>query len=135
MTSWNESMEIGVRLIDEQHHELVDKLDEFVDFCKHGDGHAEVGQTLKYVVSYIKNHFKDEEELQALYAYPDMVEHKRLHEGFISRTVDFIQELKKNGPSEELSEKVKKSLLLWFIRHIHIEDVKVGNHIKDAGHE
>jgi len=134
MTSWNDSLMIGVNMIDEQHHELVNKLDEFVDVCKHGEGRAEVGQTLKYVVSYIRSHFKDEEELQALYAYPDMVAHKRLHEGFITRTIELVQELKRNGPSEDLSEKVKKSLLLWFIRHIHIEDVKVGYHVKDAGH-
>jgi len=135
MTSWNDSLLIGVSLIDEQHHELVNKLDEFVDFCKHGDGRMEVGQTLKYVVSYIRMHFKDEEELQVLYAYPDRIEHKKLHEGFIQRTIELVQELKKNGPSEELSEKVKKSLLLWFVRHIHIEDMKVGIHLKDAGHE
>ena len=135
MTSWNDSLQIGVSLIDEQHHELVNKLDEFVDFCKHGDGSEEVGQTLKYVVSYIRMHFKDEEELQALYAYPDMIAHKKLHEWFIQNTIDLVQELKKNGPSEDLSEKVRKSLLLWFVRHIHIEDMKVGIYLKDAGHE
>ena len=135
MKSWDDSLQIGVNLIDEQHHELVNMLDEFADACRHGEGRTEVGQTLKFVVSYVKNHFKDEEELQALYVYPDAAAHKVLHTGFIERTIELVQELKNNGPSAELSDRVKKVLIVWFLRHIRVEDIKVGKHIKDAGHE
>ena len=129
MSSWDDSLLIGVTLIDEQHQELVKRLDEFADACNHGEGQIEVGQTLKFVVSYIKKHFKDEEELQALYAYPDMDAHKVLHAGFVANAIDLVQELKRSGPGAELSAKVRKVLIKWFLMHIRVEDKKVSAHI------
>jgi len=133
MYSWNDSLLIGVTLIDDQHRELVEKLDEFAYACGHGDGRVEVGQALKFTVSYIQKHFKDEVELQALYAYPDIAAHKKLHERFVQNAIDLVQELKNAGPSAELAEKVKKTLVGWFLTHIRTEDRKVGVHIQNAG--
>ena len=133
MYSWDDSLLVGVALIDEQHHELVNKLDEFAIACGHGEGKQEVGEALKFSVSYIKEHFKDEDELKVLYAYPDIEAHRKLHAGFVERAITLVQELKDKGPSAELSDKVRKTLLGWFIIHIRTEDKKVGAHIKDAG--
>ena len=135
MSSWNDSLLIGVTLIDEQHHELVNKLDEFADACGHGEGRAEVGQALKFTVTYIKEHFKDEEELQALYVYPDMAAHKKLHEKFVQDAIDLVQELKTAGPSAELADKVRRTLVGWFLMHIRNEDKKLAAHIHSAGSE
>jgi len=132
MSSWNDSLLIGVSLIDNQHQTLVKELDEFKDACSHGEGQQEVGHALKFSVSYIKEHFKDEEELQALYAYPGIDAHKKLHAHFIQTAIDLIQELKATGPSAELADKVKKTLVMWFITHIRTEDKKLGEHIHQA---
>jgi len=131
MSSWNDSLIIGVKLIDDQHYKLVDKMDQLVEACRRGDGREEVGQTLKFVVSYIKEHFKDEEELQLLYAYPDRVAHKDLHAGFVQRTIDLMQELK-TGKGSDCPENLKKLLLGWFLMHIKTEDKKVSEHIHAA---
>jgi len=131
MSSWNDSLIIGVKLIDDQHYELVGKMDQLVDACHRGEGRDEVGQTLKFVVSYTQEHFKDEEELQALYAYPDMVAHKALHAGFIQRIIDLMQELK-TGKGGDCPEKMRKLLLGWFLMHIKNEDKKVSEHIHAA---
>jgi len=131
MTSWKDSLLIGVKLIDDQHFELVRRIDQLIDACNHGDGQAEAGETLKFIVSYIKKHFKDEEELQALYAYPDMTEHKKLHEHFIATTIDLVQELK-SGNITGFADKERKMLIGWLIKHIHTEDKKIGIHIHNV---
>jgi len=132
MSSWNDSLLIGVTLIDDQHRVLVKELDEFKDACAHGEGKQEVGHALKFSVSYIKEHFKDEEELQTLYVYPDIEAHKKLHAHFVKNAIDLIQELKITGPNAELAEKVKKTLVMWFITHIRTEDKKLGAHIHQS---
>ena len=132
MSSWNDSLLTGVKLIDEQHRELVGKMDHLVEACKQGKGQDEVGETLKYIVSYIQTHFKDEEELQALYAYPDMDAHKELHSGFVSRTIDSMHELR-TGQCADFADKMRKMLLGWFLTHINIEDRKLGAHIQKVG--
>ena len=128
MSSWNDSLLIGVNLIDDQHRELVKRMDQLVDACHCGLGQDEVGETIKFVVSYIKEHFKDEEELQALYAYPDMAGHKELHAGFVHRTIDLVQELR-TGESSDFTDRVRRMLLEWFLLHIRNEDKKVSEHI------
>ena len=132
MYSWDDSLLVGVALIDEQHHELVDKLDEFAIACGHGEGKQEVGEALKFSVSYIKEHFKDEEGLQALYAYPDIDAHKKLHAKFIQNAIDLVQKLKNNGPSIELADEVRKTLVGWFLTHIRTEDKKLSVHIHQS---
>ena len=131
MSSWSDSLIIGVKLIDDQHYELVSRMDHLVDACHRGCGHDEVGDTLKFVVSYIQHHFKDEEELQALYAYPDMAAHKALHAGFVQRTIALMQELK-TGELPDFTDKVKSMIVGWFLMHIKTEDRKLGEHINQA---
>ena len=128
MTSWNDSLLIDVKLIDEQHFELVSKMDHLVDACSCGKGEDEVGETLRFIVSYIQKHFKDEEELQALYSYPDMEAHKKLHAGFVERIINLMQELKVKQ-CIDFADKVRVVLLKWFLTHINTEDKKVGAHI------
>jgi len=132
MDSWNDSLLIGVKLIDEQHHELVRRMDRLVDACRRGEGQAEVGKTMKFVVSYIKEHFKDEEELQLLYEYPDRAAHKKLHDHFVETTIDLMQELKE-GHSADFTEKARKLLIGWFLMHINNEDKKVAAFIHAHG--
>jgi len=132
MSSWNDSLLIGVRLIDNQHRELIDRIDKLLHACHLGKGSAEVEETLRFVVSYIRKHFKDEEELQAKYAYPDMVEHKKLHAEFIVSVVDLVQEFQNTGTNTELTGKVNRTLIEWLFRHIRSEDKKLALHIHRA---
>ena len=131
MSSWNDSLLIGVVLIDDQHRELVKHLDELLEACHSGKGSSEVGHTLKFVVAYIHDHLKDEEELQALYAYPDMDAHKKLHAKFVQNTIDLMQELKSSKPCGDFTDKVRKMLLGWFLTHIKTEDKKLGAYIQE----
>ena len=129
MDSWNDSLLIGVKLIDEQHRELIRRMDRLVDACRRGEGQEEVGKTIKFVVVYIKEHFNAEEELQILHDYHDRVAHKKLHDHFIEETINLMHELKE-GHSAEFTEHVRKMLIGWFLMHINNEDKKVGAHIK-----
>jgi len=128
MDSWNDSLLIGVKLIDEQHRELIRRMDKLVEACRRGEGQSEVGRTIKFVVSYVQEHFKAEEELQALYAYPDRVPHKKLHDHFIEETIKLMHELKE-GHGADFTEHVRKMLIGWFLMHINNEDKKLGAHI------
>ena len=132
MTNWNDSLLVGVSLIDNQHRELIKRMDHLRDACTQGKGHEEVEEILKFVVSYVKEHFKDEEEMQAKYAYPEIAEHKKLHAGFVERIIDLLREDKRTGPTAELTGKVNTALIGWFIQHIRTEDKKLGLYIRKA---
>ena len=130
MSIWNDSLLIGVALIDNQHHELINRMDQLMHACSIGKGAEEIEQTLRFVVSYIKEHLKDEEGLQSKYAYPEFAAHKKLHDGFVVRVIELVQEFQKQGASTEFTGKVNKTLVEWFIQHIRTEDKKLAAHLK-----
>jgi len=130
MSYWKNSLLIGVPQIDDQHHKLVDAIDELMAACKDRKGRDAIEKTLLFVNSYTKEHFADEEKLQAKYNYPGMKAHKLLHNQFIANIAVLIKDLEQNGPNVALVGKINKTLVEWLISHINVEDKKVGAHIQ-----
>lgn len=133
MTYWKDSLLVGVSQIDAQHRQLVKAIDDLMEACMKGAGREAVAKTLSFVAAYTKEHFADEEKLQAQYAYPDINAHKRLHAQFISNVAALESDFKQNGPNVALTGKINKTLIDWLIKHIGSEDKKVGLHIQSKG--
>ena len=133
MAYWKDSLLVGVSLLDEQHRKLVDMLDKLLDACKQGKTQVEIGQMLNNTISYTKEHFTDEENLQERYLYPAINAHKRLHAQYIMKMNVLVQEYGKTGPSASLAGKLDKTLVEWTIDHINTEDKKLGVYITQAG--
>ena len=133
MTYWKDSLLVGVSQIDSQHKKLVEAIDRLMDACNQGKGRAAIEETLVFTVSYTKEHFSDEEKLQAQYAYPGMAAHKQLHSQFINNISALFQEFKADGPNIALTGKLNKMLVDWLIHHISTEDKKLGEHINKGG--
>ena len=130
MTYWKDTMLIGVPKIDAQHKKLIAAIDNLMAACTRGEGRAAIDKMLAFTVSYTKEHFADEERLQAEYAYPGAAAHKRLHSQFLSTVSALVNEYEKTGPTVSLVGKLNKSLVDWVIQHISTEDKKVGEYIK-----
>jgi len=129
MTYWNDKLLVGVPQIDDEHHKLVDAIDRLMSACKQGKCRDEIAQTLSFTVSYAKEHFRDEENLQERYAYPGINAHKRLHAQFIMQVDALVQEFEKTGPNVALAGRLNKTLVDWLFNHIGTEDKKIGEHI------
>lgn len=133
MTYWKDSLLVGVTEIDEQHKNLVKAIDELMDACTKGQGRAAIEKTLNFVVTYTKEHFSSEERLQAQYAYPGIADHKRMHAQFIGNVSALINDFNQNGPGVALTGKLNKTLVEWLVRHISVEDKKLGEYIQSKG--
>ena len=129
MTYWKDSLLIGVPAIDNQHKKLITAIDELMEACTKGQGRDKIGKTLAFVVAYTKEHFTDEEKVQAEHGYPGMIAHKRLHTQFIVTISSLVDDFEKNGPSVALVGKLNKSLVDWLVEHISEEDKKLGDYI------
>ena len=131
MTYWKDSFLVGVPKIDDQHKKLIAAIDELMAACTKGQGRDKIDKTLNFVIAYTKEHFADEERLQAERNYPGMIAHKRLHTQFLSTVKALEAEYEQTGPTVTLVGKLNKSLIDWLIHHIANEDSKVGEHIKN----
>ena len=133
--TWNRELETGNTLIDTQHRQLIDAINNLLEACRTGKGRAELDKTITFLNSYTNKHFSDEEKLQLQYQYPDYQNHKKMHEQFRIVVRDLTDQLRANGPSIDLVGKVNNSIGNWLINHIKTQDTKVAAHIRSAKEE
>jgi len=129
--TWSPSLDTGNQIIDSQHKELIKAMNDLLNACQQGQAADKVGPTLDFLVSYTKRHFADEEALQKKAGYPDFPNHRKLHEALLKVAADLAAEVKKNGPTPVLVNKLIRNVGDWLMNHIKVEDVKVAAYLKN----
>lgn len=127
---FTKDLETGNVVIDTQHKQLIEAINELLEACASGQGRAQIEKTSQFLLDYTKRHFGDEEKLQIQSQYPDYQNHKKYHEGFVVVVNEIVSELNATGPSIVLVGKINNAIAGWLINHITKEDVKVAKHIK-----
>lgn len=132
---WNKDLETGHELLDAQHRQLIQAINDLLDACGTGKPRAELDKALAFLNSYAAKHFSDEEKMQLQYGYPDYQNHKKMHEQYRVVVRDLTDQLRANGPSINLVGKVNNSIGNWLITHIKTHDVLVASHIRRVEEE
>lgn len=123
-------LETGNDLIDSEHKELIDAINNLLLACGEGKGRGEIRKTLEFLNDYIAYHFSDEEKLQRQYGYPDYENHKRYHEEYKQIVAGILNEFEQGGATVALVSKTNQAIAGWLLNHIKKEDVKVAAHIR-----
>ena len=119
---WSDDYLVHVRVIDNDHKDLVQIVNNLHESIKTGSSRAEIGRIIAGLATYVSEHFEREEGLMAQYDYPGMAEHKRMHRR-LARTVHAIRYLFKENPAQIDPGKLLKFLRNWLVHHILGEDV------------
>lgn len=130
MAMWKESLKIGVPLIDNEHKELCDQIDQLFAACSQGKGRDEIMKTVEFLESYTIKHFADEEKLQRSSGYPKFAEHKAMHDSFTKKIADFKKELSEHGATINVVSQTNYFLMDWLLNHIQKMDSELANYIK-----
>lgn len=113
------SLVTGNEMIDEQHKELIGKIDKLVECCEQGGGKLEAIKMLDYLSDYTEFHFGEEEKLQEEVSYPGMEGHKAKHAEFKKAVAELHEMLvEEEGPSDAFVAAVKKNVVDWLFDHI-----------------
>lgn len=123
-------LETGNTLIDSEHRQLIQAINDLLAACAAGKGRAELEKTTKFLYDYTAKHFADEERLQMQTNYPDYQNHKRYHEEFKKVVAGLVKKLQEQGPTVALVGEVNSAIAGWLLNHIKREDTKVAAHIK-----
>ncbi len=128
MIEFTEDLIIGVEKIDNQHRELIKRLNDFLETLKEGKGKEELIKIFSFLEYYTVFHFDDEEELQKEINYPYFEKHKEIHKNFKEEILKLKEGLNKDTTlSTTIS--LSKKLLDWYINHIKKEDKKIKGFI------
>lgn len=125
------SLVTGNEMIDEQHKELIGKIDKLVECCEQGGGKLEAIKMLDYLSDYTEFHFGEEEKLQEEVSYPGMEGHKAKHEEFKKAVAELHEMLvEEEGPSDAFVAAVKKNVVDWLFDHIKNMDQALAAFVK-----
>ena len=85
---WQDDLNTGIKVIDNQHRRIVEMINHLHDAMAHRD-RQEIGDILDELVDYTLSHFTFEESLMEDAGYEFTRAHKRVHEVFVKRVSDY----------------------------------------------
>lgn len=122
-------LETGNAIIDREHRELFQAVNQLLDSCGKGQGRAAMEPAIQFLIGYVNQHFSHEEQLQQESGYPGMPAHKTFHAGYKKTLREIAAKIPASGPSvADLSAMNKHVAVL--INHIRVEDKRLSAHLK-----
>lgn len=123
--TWNDSLKIGIPLLDIQHEQLLDQMDKLLESMRNNKQTEELRSIMVFLKMYVNNHFNYEESCMNLYKCPVACQNKDAHSRFTDVLNNINQKIESNQPLEIISSLVQKELLDWFVNHIKSIDIKL----------
>jgi hemerythrin len=129
LVKWSPTLSVGIKLIDDQHQELLRITNDLFNHCV-GDEESEkayLRKVIQGVVDYIKVHFSTEEKLLLQTNYPDYKNHKQEHDTFVLTVVEQVRNIKDRKFSLVTFTRYLKD---WILTHIAVSDKKYAEYFR-----
>ena len=123
---WNNKINIGFSIIDEQHRGIVATLNSLHYFIQLGHGLEALDPTLKIMKQYIGFHMKTEETILDSCYYPHIDQHVGMQKKIISDFNIISREALAYNDSELLLKFIKN----WWVKHINEDHKKYNEYLK-----
>lgn len=128
--AWNDSLKIGIPIIDQQHKKLIDQMNALSEAMQNNKGKEELVTILNFLDRYVEEHFGYEESCMARYLCPVANQNLNAHSQFKINLMAIRKDIEANGASLSAVLKVNQELLSWFINHIRKIDIQLGACVK-----
>lgn len=120
LITWNQSLSVGVEIIDKEHKVLVDTLNDLHDAMMKGQAKDVTGPILRNLLEYTRNHFSHEEAMLAKAGYTGLETHKLQHRELTRKVEGYIDRFERGDIT--LSLHLMQFLRDWLTRHIQKVD-------------
>jgi len=129
VVQWQNSYSVNIRLIDEQHMELIKLTNKLFASCML-DRQRSISTFLDIIhsaVDYTGYHFSTEEKIMERINFPEFSLHKKEHKTFVQEVFNKVEDFKSGKIHVPLS--FVYFLRDWVLRHIAVCDKKLGSYI------
>ena len=126
---WQESNNLGIEIIDEQHRGVVSVINSYYHYVRTGKSKEALILTKGILDEMTALHFKTEEAYLTEHGYPHLPSHAILHEKlFRTMARSFEDSLKNDDPDSFL-----RFLKDWWLHHINEEDRTYARYLEVNG--
>lgn len=129
--AWDKSIILNVRLIDEQHKELVDLINAFYESIRKKEPNTAILELLQGLLDYTRFHFTAEQDLMRKHNYPGLKDQLKEHKDFIEHITDCHTRISEG--KLVVSLEVTSFLRTWLIEHIKGTDKKLAEFLNQQG--
>jgi len=130
LITWSDKLSCGIKLIDDQHKELVALVNMMFNHVI-GDEKQEreyFNKIIKESIKYAKIHFAIEEKIMLAARFSGYAEHKKAHSRFILTVIDNIIDYRAGKRINLFA--FTKFLKDWILSHIALMDKQFFEHLK-----
>lgn len=115
LMEWKEVYSVGSNLLDTQHRQLIDLVNDL-------DGDVDLGEVLAGLCHYGEAHFRDEEALMAAAEYPEIDRHRSQHKAFRAWLENVVALHGSGGDAAVARRDVHSYLKVWLANHLLVFD-------------
>ena len=126
--SWDNSLELGVQEIDDQHREIFMQFEKLSNACQGGQGEGVLEEVLTFLDNYVTHHFSSEEALMEQYHYPKLPEQQEQHAIFRQAIEELHGRSRGGEQGHELAMAIDRQLIRWLIQHIRSFDREMAEY-------
>jgi hemerythrin len=142
LISWNDHFDVGIAIMDEQHHKIVEVINELYNsiFSLNMDASEEekekekaegIKKSLHAAVEYVKVHFSTEEAIMRKIDFPRYPEHKARHEDFARRVL--LDVVRFESGDKRVGMQLIAFLRDWLLEHIAVADKDLALFARNRG--
>ena len=88
--AWRDIYSVGNEELDSQHKKMLQLITELHRALDCGQTEQELRRIIQEACDYAKLHFKTEESLLTSCNYPDLPEHRRVHQDYVNRVESIV---------------------------------------------
>ena len=122
MIKWNDGLNLGVKIVDDEHKELLRIINNLSDAINNDKTKDTIHDIFSALEKYALVHFENEEALLKKCNYPFLQEHHNKHNEFTLKVPELKAKLFTSG-DEATAKEVVNFLIDWLFNHIIEEDI------------
>ena len=128
---WTDDLSVGVPEIDRQHKAIINLVNKLHATLTDQADKELINKIFSELGWYAGEHFKHEEIFMSETNYPNLKDHKAIHESMLAQVGKVLEQCS-NGNIPDIGETCE-FLKKWLLNHIKVEDHKFGEHATSNG--
>jgi len=128
---WSPALSVNIQEIDLQHRQLVELVAALRNAHSTGAAKDIMVPVIRRLNDYVREHFTAEERWMERYGYPELAEHRKLHDAFINTILHF--ELDFLNDRSEVSGELLDFLEQWLVLHVTGADQRYAAFFAEDG--
>ena len=128
---WTEAYSVNVEVLDQQHQELFEVVNELEQALRVGEGMVAIDRILDKLVTYAGVHFAAEESLLERHKFPGLPIHRIQHDMFRKMVLTYIE--KHRAAKSGVAVEVLLFLQNWLKQHVQKTDKQYSTFLNQRG--